>query len=144
MTQVVVDASLAIKWAVPETFSDEATALLLDWQAQGVELIAPNWFASEIANVVFQRLKKGQLTLGEAIGALQDICALMNLLDVDVGDAVRALQIAHAMSQKASYDSQYLVLAERKGCELWTTDKHFWDAAHSSFPRIRWIGDIAS
>lgn len=143
MNRVVVDASLAIKWALPEDFALEAAALLLDWHAQGFELVAPNWFASEITNIVFQRLKKGVVTFEEAIGVVQNVCAFMILLDVNVADAMRALRIAHGTNQKASYDSQYLVFAEREGCELWTADKQFWAAARASYPLIRYIGEIA-
>jgi predicted nucleic acid-binding protein len=50
-------------------------------------------------------------------------------------DAERAIEIAALTGQRASYDSHYLALAERLGCELWTADDRFRDAARG--PRVQ-------
>jgi predicted nucleic acid-binding protein len=43
-----------------------------------------------------------------------------------------------------AYDCMYAVLAEREGCEFWTGDERFWNVARSSFPWVRWVGELSS
>ncbi len=43
--EVVVDASLALKWVEQEPYSDEASALLENWQKQRRRLTPPALFA---------------------------------------------------------------------------------------------------
>jgi predicted nucleic acid-binding protein len=59
-------------------------------------------------------------------------------------DAERAIEIAALTGQRASYDSHYLALAERLGCELWTADDRFRDAARGSRvqARVRGLSEI--
>jgi predicted nucleic acid-binding protein len=52
MIQVVVDASIAIKWVIPEVHQAEALSLIATWNADGVDVVVPGWFACEIANVL--------------------------------------------------------------------------------------------
>jgi hypothetical protein len=48
--EVVVDASLALKWVERERYSDEASELLESWQEQRRRLTAPALFAYEATN----------------------------------------------------------------------------------------------
>jgi predicted nucleic acid-binding protein len=45
--EIVVDASLALKWVEREPYSDEASKLLENWQKQRRRLTAPVLFAYE-------------------------------------------------------------------------------------------------
>src|SRR5215212_8217090 len=58
---VVVDASVVIKWFVPEAGSDAASRLL----ASEHRLEAPDLLFAEIANVVWKKILRGQLTRAE-------------------------------------------------------------------------------
>ena len=58
--RLVVDASIAVKWVVPEPRSDQATALL------DHTLVAPDLFFAECANVLWKKLRRGDLTEEEA------------------------------------------------------------------------------
>ena len=142
MSDAVVDASLSIKWVLSEQpFLSETVSLLNDWAQQQALVIVPSWFACEVANVLYQRVRAGTLTVDEAQANVLDIMAGATVLDFEPATALRALEIAHMLGEKASYDSQYLALAEHEGCELWTADEHFWNAARTDFPQVRWIGE---
>lgn len=54
----------------------------------------------------------------------------------------RAIEIAYATGQKATYDAFYVALAEMLGCELWTADERFWRAASPAIPFVRWLGEV--
>ena len=66
MTRVVVDASLAVKWALQESDSAEAERLLQIWLDQGIELLGPSWYACEVSNVLFQRIRAEQIDAEKA------------------------------------------------------------------------------
>jgi predicted nucleic acid-binding protein len=61
--EVVVDASLALKWVGREPYSDEASELLESWQKQRRRLTAPALFAYEATNALAKRVKRGKLTV---------------------------------------------------------------------------------
>lgn len=55
----VVDASVAIKWFIPENLHQEALALLYD---QGGNLEAPDFILLEIANIAWKKCRKRELS----------------------------------------------------------------------------------
>lgn len=142
MSPVVVDPSLAAKWVLVEEHSREARLLLGDWARQGTAPIVPSWFACEVANVLYRRVRRDVISLPDAHRGLHDILATVTIDDVDSAVAFRALELADRFRQPASYDAQYLALAERLGYELWTADERFWNSTRRAFPRVRWIGEV--
>ncbi len=64
--EVVVDASLAVKWVLEEPYSAEANNLLENWEGEGSKLLAPALFLYEVANVLTKRIQRRQLTLEQA------------------------------------------------------------------------------
>lgn len=54
--EVVVDASLALKWVEEEPYSIEAWALPQDWRHRRVRMLAPALFAYEATNAIAKRV----------------------------------------------------------------------------------------
>ena len=142
MTTVVVDASLAVKWVLLEEHSAEAAQLLISWEEQGVDLVAPSWYACEVSNVIFQRYRSGIASAEQARSALIELLRLVPVRDYEPAAAIRALDLATKFRQRTTYDARYLALAELLDCELWTADQRFWTATSRAFPNVRWIGEI--
>jgi len=138
-SSVVVDTSLAVKWVLIETDSSDARRLRERWRRDGVQPIVPSWFACEVANVLYQRLRAGRYTLPEIRRSLGEVLTFVAVRDFEAVVADRGLEIAALLGQKASYDAHYVALAERAGCDLWTADERFWNAAKGAFPRVRWL-----
>lgn len=143
MSPVVVDMSLAVKWVLVEERSREARLLLGEWERQGVGLIVPSWFACEVANVLYQRVRRDVISLPDAKRGLRDILTTVTIEDIDATVAFRALEFADRFRQPASYDAHYLALAERLGLEFWTADEKFWNSTRRAGPWVRWIGEVA-
>lgn len=143
MTQIVVDASLAAKWALQENDSAGAERLLQIWLDQGVELLGPSWFACDVSNVLFQRVRSEQMVADKARLDLLDLLGLITVTDREPAVAIRALALAIRFGRRATYDCHYLALAEYLGCEYWTADQRFWTATREVFPFVRWIGEVA-
>jgi predicted nucleic acid-binding protein len=87
---LVVDASVAIKWVLPEADSDRALSL----RARGVPFAAPSLLVEEAANVAWQRVRRGEITRDQAISAVSVVIGLMSDI-VAVGDLYEdALRLA--------------------------------------------------
>jgi predicted nucleic acid-binding protein len=68
----VVDASVAIKWYVPEVHS-EIAACLLDGTH---ELIAPDLLLPEFGNIVWKKVQRGQISVETSRRIIQEFKAV--------------------------------------------------------------------
>ena len=62
MTGWVVDASVGIKWFVPEPGTPDAVRI----RAAGQPLHVPTFFDVELANIVWKKVRRGDMTRSEA------------------------------------------------------------------------------
>lgn len=138
---VVVDASLAAMWAVPEAHSDRALALVDRWAKTATRLVAPCLFLAEVTNALYKRVVRGEFDLGTAQAALRVILQFGIEIREEAGLQARAMDLAHQLRLPAVYDPQYLALAEHHECELWTGDRRFFDAAKQTFSWVKWVGE---
>lgn len=139
---VVVDASLALKWVLNEPFTAEAARLRSDWDQASIECIAPAWLAAEVANVMYRRVFNGLAGMSDAQVSVADVLAAVATEDSDEALVLRAMEIAAVVGRPVVYDTLYAALAERRGCDLWTADERFYNAASSLFPFVHWVGEV--
>lgn len=88
----IVDASIAVKWVVEEPDSSPAAALL------DHDLVVPDLFFSECANILWKKLRCGDLTVeqaGVAARALEQVDLLVVPTKAYLG---RAVAIAAALT----------------------------------------------
>ena len=138
---VVVDASVALKWALHEEYTEEALALWDVWQESAERVIAPPLFRSEVTNVIHRRVRRAELDPNDASDILETLISLVASME-PVGLHARALAVAIALNLSSTYDAMYLALAESQGCEVWTADRRFARAVESQFGQVRWIGEL--
>jgi predicted nucleic acid-binding protein len=113
--RLVVDASIAVKWVVPETDSNRAEVLL------DHALVAPDLLFAECANILWKKLRRGELTDEEAGIAAQTL-EQANIAVVSTKRYLaRAVAIAAELDHPA-YDGIYLAVAEAFGLRLVTAD----------------------
>jgi predicted nucleic acid-binding protein len=120
---LVVDASVAVQWVLPEPQSDRA-ALLLNGEA----IVAPDLVYAEIGNAIWKRGVQGEISPADAIQALATAIGLFTTLIPMSELAARATEIAIAIRHPI-YDCFYLALAERERAPLVTADKRLIAAA---------------
>ena len=137
---VVIDASLALKWALQEEHTEDALALWDRWQEASERVIAPPIFRSEVTNVLHRRTRRGDLNATDALDVLD-----LLITSVAIGEPAdlygRALTIARDLALGSTYDVLYLALAEAEGCEMWTADRAFVRSAQERFRQVRWIAE---
>ena len=136
MTHFVVDASVVVKWFVPEVHS-AAAARLLD---SGGTFSAPDLLLVEVGNTVWKKVLRGELTAAEASTIVTAILSIETVAPAPLLPA--ALEIAIAL-KRSVYDSLYLALAVASNALLVTADRKFYSAIRTSAlaPSIAWIED---
>jgi predicted nucleic acid-binding protein len=115
---MVVDASVAVKWVVPEVGSELAIGLL------GRDLWAPSLWLAEAANALRKKSLRGELTEEEARVRAQD------LVDAPVQPIELPVLLPAAMRMAAElghsiYDCFYLAAALLRDTVLVTADRRF-------------------
>ena len=139
---VALDPSLAIKWVLNEARSGEARALLIDWHHPQMSRIGPMLFLSDLNTPLLKLRRDGMITADDANQGFMDVLSAVTLLPEDPALVQRAFEIADSLMLRTAHDSLYVALSEREGCELWTADERYYNAAHRQFPRVRWVGEV--
>jgi len=113
--RLVVDASVAIKWVIPEAGSEQAITLL------DHDLVVPALLFSECANILWRKLRHRLLTDEEASLAAQTLEQAELAVVWTRNYLARAVAIATELDHPA-YDAVYLAVAEALGLRMATAD----------------------
>jgi predicted nucleic acid-binding protein len=113
----VVDASVVLKWFVPEIHSDAAHRLL----AATHQFLSPDLLFPEVGNAIWKKVRRGELTAeqGERLAADISNVALETVPTRGLMIDAQALAIATGLTV---YDAIYLALAVRLETALITAD----------------------
>jgi predicted nucleic acid-binding protein len=128
---LVIDASVASKWVLPEPDSEKAALL------RGTErMIAPSLVAAEIGNALWKSGTRGDFPTAEAEHLLQVAVAHFARLVPTEDLAGSALRFAFDLRHPI-YDCFYLALAEREDATLITADARLAATAKKAKLKIR-------
>jgi len=121
---LVVDASVAVKWFVRETLHREALRLLDDPdRLHSIDLLA-----AEVTNIAWKKAVRGEIGKGQAEEIAATIHRGTPVLYPSAPFAERALELAFALRHPV-YDCLYLACAEELGGVLISADAKFLRAA---------------
>jgi predicted nucleic acid-binding protein len=139
VTPLVVDASVAVKWFVPEELSRDARQVL----AAEYELLAPDLLWAELGNVLWKKHRRREIEERTAIRLLRDFARVPLRLHPAERWTGAALELAlrHGVTV---YDGLYLALAAGHGCRLVTADRRLHEACRGGALRslVAWVGEI--
>jgi predicted nucleic acid-binding protein len=138
--RVCVDASLAIKLVVRESFSDRALDLWQNWIESGVEPIAPPIFPFEVSSVIRNKYVRNELTVEEAERAFNLFTRLNFIVLTSETLLKEAWDMAKELGLPTLYDTAYLALAKLCNCEFWTADEVLINSLQGKFSWVKWIG----
>ncbi len=117
MSAFVVDASVVVKWFVPEIHSDAARRLL----SLSHEYFAPDLLFAETANTIWKKIRRGELTTEHGRQLVNDIGRIAVETVPCRVLAVDAHELAN-VTGRTVYDSLYLALAIRLKTRMLTAD----------------------
>ncbi|HUW63959.1 MAG TPA: type II toxin-antitoxin system VapC family toxin [Spirochaetia bacterium] len=140
---VVVDASTAIKWYIPETLSSQAVELLALAEAGTVALQAPDMVLVEIGEVLRHKLKLREMDATTARYIAETVADSFPVAVMPTQDLLpAALEIAAAFDRPLA-ECLYLALAEQWDTFLVTADEEMVRVYRGTVlaGRIKWLGD---
>jgi predicted nucleic acid-binding protein len=123
---VVVDASVATKWFIDEAGRAQAIRLLDMPDRQ-----APDLLIVEVANVVWKKTLRGQVSSRQAHLICASIAHCFQVVHSAASLIERSIAMA-TMLRHPVYDCLYLACAERAGARLGTTDRRLIAAVQGS------------
>ncbi len=140
MIDLVVDSSVAIKWFVPETFSAEADRILLAHDQGALAFTAPEVIYAEFGNIVWKKHLFQGLSASDADFALARFQQLNFSVTSDAALLDEAYRLA-VMYKRTVYDSLYLALSLRVGCQFVTADERLVNAVGATFSNVIWLAN---
>ncbi len=129
---VVVDASVAAKWVLPEADSACAAAI----RTPDDDLIAPSLAVAEIGNAVCKAALRGDMAPHQASDALRIAVAHYHRILPLEEFAAAALDLATSLRYPI-YDCFYLALAQRGSAPLVTADEAMFAAARKAKIKVK-------
>lgn len=116
----MVDASLVVKWFIPEIHSDAARR----WLGASHDYVAPDLLFSEAGNTVWKKVRRKELEETEGRQLVKDLAQVA----VETVATRSLLEDGLALALTAGitvYDAMYLTLAVRLETEVITGDERF-------------------
>lgn len=138
---ICFEASVAVKWFLPEDFSEQANELFIRSRRGADTLVAPAHWPVEISSAILKRAIVDELTTNQARAAFDTLDRIEWLSAYDGALAMRALEIARQFSWRYPYDAFYLAVGERYSCDVWTADRGLFEAGTTVGVSTRWLAD---
>ena len=138
MTRIVVDASVAAKWFLPETHAQAAGRVL----KENHMLLAPDLIWAEVGNVFWKKWRRGEISREVARDLLRDF----RRFPLETTPSQTLLDAAWRIATESGrpvYDSLYIALADIRTCRLITAERKLVNAFKNSpyAARLRWVED---
>ena len=115
----IVDASVALKWFLPDEPGAAVAARLVE--IAELELLAPEWIVPEVCNAVWKMVRSNRISRAQGELIIVGLPMFFTRLVAVVAEASRAVEIALAIDHPV-YDCFYIALAERENALLVTAD----------------------
>jgi predicted nucleic acid-binding protein len=128
VTDIVIDASVALAWCFRDEFTD-AVGRLLEQLRNGAAAVPGLWHL-EVANTLALAERRRRITTAESTQLIELLGALDIEVDVETSSRAftRVLDLARE-ERLTAYDAAYLELAMRLGLPLASKDRDLCDAA---------------
>jgi len=139
VTRVVVDASVAVKWFIPEELSADARMLL----SVEYELLAPDLLWAELGNALWKKHRRRELDPQTARRLLRDFARVPIEYHASERWTEAALELAirHGITV---YDGLYLALAAANECRVVTADRRLHETCQTGAlgQVVSWVRDL--
>ena len=138
---LVIDASVLIKFYVPEILSDKAEELLTRVEQGDVMLLAPDLIYPEVGNILWKKQSIKELTRSEVEEITDAIVSLP--LKIEASKLLLPLAIDIGIAYKITvYDAIYISMARVYEIKMMTADRKLADAMAKTDLKeyVAWLG----
>jgi predicted nucleic acid-binding protein len=140
--KLVLDTSILIAFSLTdEPLNKHAEQFLNTVIYDGTLLVAPRLLRSEVVATIRKAVYQQRITYLRGHEVLQELLAYPVTFYEDDALLESAYKLAEQFNRPRAYDTQYLALAERLGCDVWTADERLFNAVQGKFPNIYWLGN---
>lgn len=140
--RAVVDASVAVKIFVPEALSAQAQAVFARFTAEnGAELIVPDLFFVECANVFWKWVQRSAYAGKDAGEHMRDLATLgLTAIPTQIlAEDALTIALKHKIT---AYDACYIAASAQLKLPLITADEKLAAKVENDSYDVRWLGDI--
>lgn len=142
MNQVVIDASVVLKWYLDdEELGTKALNILTHYVSGNINLMAPSLIEYEVMNGLRIAQKRGRIDKESLLSGIE---GFFNL-EITVFNASHfSNKILDILSffDISSYDASYLALAENEKSPFVTADKVLYNKVHRKLKYIKWLEEF--
>jgi predicted nucleic acid-binding protein len=138
VSRFVVDASIAVKWLLPEAHTDAARRTL----SGDHELLAPDLIWAEVGSAIWKRWRSGQIGSDTA----RVLLSAFRRAPLQISESKVLMDSAWDIAERydrSFYDSLYLALAVIAECPLVTADLKLYNRLKASpfADSLVWVED---
>ena len=133
---LVVDASVAVKWLVVEPETEKAEALLEVCRLGKYDPVAPELLVAEVGSVLCTRVRQGTMTAGQAEFQFDRFKRIRPILKPLLDLMGQALKLA-LVHRHSIYDCLYVALALEAQCDLVSADAKLFRTFSPSYPNVK-------
>ncbi len=127
--EVVLDASVALAWALPDENSEVAESLLATKEDEMIFCVPPLWWY-EVTNALLVAVRRKRLKDDDRIKIIELYESLPIFTDTEINEKTMGrIFVTANVYNLTAYDASYLELAKRKKIGLATVDKNLFRAA---------------
>ena len=141
MKRVVLDASVILKWYLPdEDQSEEALDLLKRYISDDLEIIAPSLLEYEVINGLIVARKRTRLGDDAILSAIEGFGNLGIRLLGFSGQYARLIYFCNTY-RRSAYDASYLSVAESEKIPFITADEALYKAVKKDLHWVKRLGE---
>jgi predicted nucleic acid-binding protein len=133
---IVIDSGVLIASAIEEAYTVQADSLLEWIDTEKMSIAAPTLLRYEVTSTLRKLAHRGAIASADGERLLEQILKRPIDLMIDTDLLERAYALATEYGLPAAYDAQYLAVAERLSCPLWTFDKRLFNLVRE---KLTWV-----
>ena len=142
MNQVVIDASVVLKWYLDdEELGTKAINILTHYVSGDINIIAPSLLEYEVMNGLKIAQKRGRIDKKSLQSGIEGFFNLEIKLYNASHFSAKALEIINS-SNISLYDASYLALAENEKSPFVTADKVLYNKVRKRLKYVKWLEEF--
>ncbi len=134
---IILDASVIIKWFIDEPDSNQALVYLTTFQKGQIKIIAPSLLFYELGNILVSK----KVTV-DMVGEVMTMLLNLGMENEDIG-----LRWFRKIYQNAAeyfitfYDAAYITLLQKENCQFITADRKLFEKVNKIFSGIKLLSN---